>query len=141
MDLNQLSGGIPSRISGLVSAVIRHLLALAEIAAEETRFLIRQSIVAILLLLSLIVTVVIGYLALLATVISILSIHQGWGWAASFGAVALVHFFLGGILFTVLLSRSLPNPYKATATEFRKDLDALNNYAKRSPNSSPSSQS
>lgn len=136
MDLNESSGGIPSRISGLLFALLRHLLALTELAAEETRLLIRQSIVSILLLVALVVAVVICYLALLATVISLLTFGLGWEWPAAFGIVTLFHLVLILLLVYFLRQRTAPKPYEATASEIRRDLDALGSYSKKSPSAS-----
>ena len=139
MDLNELPGGIPSRVSGLLFALLRHLLALTELAAEEPRLLIRQSLVSILLLVALIVVVVIAYLSLLATLVSILTMGGGWGWPAAFGLVTLLHFVLAGVIFFFLRVRTKPRPYAETASEIRRDLDSLDNYSKKSSGTSASS--
>ena len=132
MDLKELPGGIPSRISGLLYALLRHLLALTELAAEETRILIRQSVVAILMLIALTVTVVISYLSLLAAVISLLTLRQGWGWPTAFAIVALFHLLLAGLIVFLLRLRTAPSPFEATAAEIRRDLDSLGSYSKKS---------
>lgn len=113
-------------------SLLRHLLALTELAAEETRLLIRQSIVAILLLIALIVTLVISYLALIATVVSILTLGHGWGWPAAFALVGIFHLVLAGALLLLLRFRTAPRPFEATATELRRDLDALGSYSGKS---------
>lgn len=132
MDLNELPGGIPSRISGLLFALLRHLLALTELAAEETRLLIRQSITAILLLVALIVTLVISYLALIGSVIALLTLGHGWGWPAAFAVVGLFHLLVAGFLVFLLRVRTTSRPFEATAAEIRRDLDALGNYSGKS---------
>ena len=135
MDLNELPGGIPSRISGLVFSLLRHFLALSELAAEETRLLIRQSVAAILLFIALILTLVISYLALIATVIALLTLREGWGWAESFASVGLFHLLLAGLLVFFIRNRTAPRPYEATSAEIRRDLDALGNYSEKSSRS------
>ncbi len=135
MDLNELPGGIPSRISGLLFSLLRHLLALTELAAEETRLLIRQSIVTLLLVVALIVTLVISYLALIGTVIALLTLGHGWGWPQAFGAVALIHLMLAGLLLVFLRNRTVLRPYEVTTAEVRRDLDALQTYSRRSSHS------
>lgn len=132
MDLNELPGGIPSRISGLLFAVLRHLLALSELAAEETRLLIRQSILTILMLAAFLVTVVICYLALLAAIISILALGQEWGWPSAFAVVAFAHLLLAGLILFLIRKCTTPHLYEATASELRRDLDALASYAGKS---------
>ena len=137
MDPNELPGGIPSRISGLLFALLRHLLSLTELAAEETRLLIRQSITAILLLVALIVTLVISYLALLATLISFLTLGHGWSWPSAFALVGFFHLLIAGILVFFLRLRTASRPFEATTAELRRDLDALGTYSGKS---SPTSQ-
>lgn len=140
MDLNDLPGGIPSRVSGLLFALLRHLLALSELAAEETRLLIRQSLLSILLLVALIVTVVIAYLSLLATAISLLTIAGGMGWPAAFGLVTILHLVVAGLIFFLLRIRTTPRPYAETTSEIRRDLDSLDSYSKKSSASAASPQ-
>jgi uncharacterized membrane protein YqjE len=136
MDPNEPSGGIPSRISGLLYALMRHVLALTELAAEETRILIRQSVTAIILLIALIVVLIISYLSLLATVIILLTINQGWGWPSAFAVMAAVHLVMAVLIVSVLRVRTALNPFEATTAELRRDLDHLGNYAKKSPHRS-----
>jgi uncharacterized membrane protein YqjE len=137
MDLNTPPSGIPSRISGLLFALLRHALALTELAAQETQILIRQSVAAILLLIAFIVVVVISYLGLLATVISLLAIGHGWCWPAAFGVVALFHLLLAGMILVILKNRSIPRPYEATTSELRRDLESLGKYSQNNPSNSP----
>ncbi len=139
MDLNELPGGIPSRVSGLLFALLRHLLALTELAAEETRLLIRQSLVSILLIVALIVTVVMAYLSLLATLVSLLTLGRGWGWPSALGLVTLLHFVLAGLILFFLRIRTKPRPYAETASEIRRDLDSLDSYSKKTSGTSAAS--
>lgn len=131
MDLNDLPGGIPTRVSGLLFALLRHLVALTELAAEETRLLIRQSLLSIMLLVALVVTMVIAYLSLLATVISLLTMMAGWGWPAAFALVTFLHLILAALIFFLLRIRTTPRPYAETSSEIRRDLDSLGNYSKK----------
>jgi uncharacterized membrane protein YqjE len=131
MDPQELPGGIPSRISGLTAALLRHLLALGALAAEETRQLIRQSLAGLLLLISLILSLFLCYLGGMAALISLLALDLHWGWPSSLAASALFHLALAAILFVVLKFTSLPSPYQATSAELQRDIEALGKHSHR----------
>ncbi len=137
MDPNTPSGGLPpggfsSRFSGLLVALLRHLFSLGELAAEEMRLFIRQSVASIILLAALILIIMISYLGLIATIVSLLALGHGWNWSVAFGVITLFHLLLAGILLIALRIRITSPPFEATALELRRDLDHLKCYSKKS---------
>lgn len=128
-----LSGGIPSRITGLTAGILRYALSIGALAAEEGRLLVRQSIAAILLLAAMVVVGMIAYVALVAAAVCILAMKLGWGWPVSLAAAGLIHLALLGILFRFLRTRTAPRPFEATSAELRRDIDSLGGYTKRTP--------
>jgi len=126
---HDLPGGIPSRISGLASGLIRHLLSLGSLAALEGRMFIRQSIAGIILLAALILFAMIAYVALIASAISLLAMFLKWGWPLSLAAAGLLHLAFVGILYKLLRARIAPIPFEATSAELQKDIDALSIYS------------
>jgi hypothetical protein len=134
MNPQELSGGIPSRVTGLTAGVLRHTLSLGALAAEEGRILIRQSVSAILLLTVMALTAMIAYVALAGALISLLATRLSWGWPVSLSAAGLLHLAALGILFKILRARTTTvRPFEATSAELRKDIDALASYTRRSP--------
>jgi hypothetical protein len=146
MDLHSPSDGLPSggfssRLSGLLVALFHHLFSLGELAAEEARIFIRQSVASLILLASLILVIMISYLGLIATVVSLLTLGHGWNWAAAFGVITLFHLLLAGVLLLALRLRITPRPFEATAVELRRDLDHLKCYSKKSSSQRSTSHS
>jgi uncharacterized membrane protein YqjE len=133
MNPQDLPGGIPSRITGLIAGILRYAFSLGALAAEEGRLLIRQSIAAILLLIAMVVIAMIAYVALVAAAVSLLAMKLQWGWPVSLSAAGLIHLALLGILFNILRTRTAPRPFEATSAELRRDIETLGNYAKRTP--------
>ena len=134
MDLNQLPGGIPSRISGITAALLRHFLALAELATEEARLLVRQSLIALILLSALILVLMISYLSLVAAVASLLTLEMGWSWPSALVAISFLHLLLAAGLLFFLRIRNFTPPFEATAAELRRDMESLGSYSKQSSN-------
>ena len=130
MNQQELSGGIPSRITGLTAGILRYTLSLGALAAEEGRLLIRQSVAAILLLVGIVVVATIAYVALIAAGVSLLAMKLGWGWPVSLSSAGLIHLALLGILFRTLRSRAAIRPFEATSAELRRDIDALGSRAR-----------
>jgi uncharacterized membrane protein YqjE len=133
MNPQDLPGGIPSRITGLIAGILRYAFSIGALAAEEGRLLIRQSIAAILLLMAMAVIAMIAYVALLAAAVSLLAMKLQWGWPVSLSAAGLIHLAILGILFNILRTRTAPRPFEATSAELRRDIETLGNYAKRNP--------
>ena len=131
MNPHPLPGGIPSRVSGLTVGVVRHLLALGSLAAEEGRLFVRQSIAGLILLMALLLVAMIAYVALIACVVSLLAISLKWGWPVSLAAAAMIHLGLVGILYKILRARVSLRPFEATSAELQRDMDALSNYSNR----------
>jgi uncharacterized membrane protein YqjE len=125
MNPQDLGGGIPSRITGLAAGLLRHGLTLATLAAAEGRFLLRQSLVTLLLAVAMTVAGIIAYVALVAAAVALLALKLDWGWPVSLAAAGMIHLTLLGLLFSTLRTRSLPRPFEATSAELRKDLDNL----------------
>ena len=134
MDTNQLPGGIPSRISGVTAALLRHFLALAELATEEGRLLIRQSLTVIILLVALILVITISYLALVAAVVSLLNLELGWSLPMALVTISFFHLLLAGAIIFFIRIRSATPPFEATAAELRRDMESLSSYSKQSSN-------
>jgi len=132
MDTNQLPGGIPSRISGVTAALLRHFLALAELATEEGRLLIRQSLTVIILLVALILVITISYLALVAAVVSLLNLELGWSLPMALVTISFFHLLLAGAIIFCIRIRSTMPPFEATAAELRRDMESLSSYSKQS---------
>lgn len=133
MNPQDLPGGIPSRITGLIAGILRYAFSIGALAAEEGRLLIRQSIAAILLLMAMAVIAMIAYIALVAAAVSLLAMKLQWGWPVSLSAAGLIHLAILGILFNILRTRTAPRPFEATSAELRRDIETLGNYAKRTP--------
>jgi uncharacterized membrane protein YqjE len=133
MNPQDLPGGIPSRITGLIAGILKYAFSIGALAAEEGRLLIRQSIAAILLLMAMAVIAMIAYVALLAAAVSLLAMKLQWGWPVSLSAAGLIHLAILGILFNILRTRTAPRPFEATSAELRRDIETLGNYAKRNP--------
>lgn len=133
MNPQDLPGGIPSRITGLIAGILRYAFSIGALAAEEGRLLIRQSIAAILLLMAMAVIAMIAYVALVAAAVSLLAMKLQWGWPVSLSAAGLIHLAILGILFNILRTRTTPRPFEATSAELRRDIETLGNYAKRTP--------
>jgi uncharacterized membrane protein YqjE len=133
MNPQDLPGGIPSRITGLIAGILRYAFSIGALAAEEGRLLIRQSIAAILLLMAMAVIAMIAYIALVAAAVSLLAMKLQWGWPVSLSAAGLIHLAILGILFNILRTRTAPRPFEATSAELRRDIETLGNYAKRNP--------
>lgn len=129
MNPQDLPGGIPSRITGLTAGILRYTLSLGALAAEEGRLLIRQSVAAILLLVTMVVIAMIAYVALLGAAISFLAMKLSWGWPVSLAAAGLIHLAILGILLRILCSRTAPRPFEATTAEIRRDIEALSRYS------------
>jgi uncharacterized membrane protein YqjE len=133
MNPQDLPGGIPSRITGLIAGILKYAFSIGALAAEEGRLLIRQSIAAILLLMAMAVIAMIAYVALVAAAVSLLAMKLQWGWPVSLSAAGLIHLAILGILFNILRTRTAPRPFEATSAELRRDIETLGNYAKRTP--------
>jgi uncharacterized membrane protein YqjE len=133
MNPQDLPGGIPSRITGLIAGILKYAFSIGALAAEEGRLLIRQSIAAILLLMAMAVIAMIAYVALVAAAVSLLAMKLQWGWPVSLSAAGLIHLAILGILFNILRTRTAPRPFEATSAELRRDIETLGNYAKRNP--------
>jgi Putative Actinobacterial Holin-X, holin superfamily III len=130
MNMQDLPGGIPSRVTGLTSGILRHLLAIGSLAALEARLFLRQSITALLLLLAIVVVAMIAYVALIGAAIALLATTFKWGWPVSLASAGILHLGILGFLYRFLRVRVVaPRPFEATAAEIRKDIDALGNYA------------
>jgi len=132
MNPQDLSGGIPSRITGLTAGLLRYLLSLGALAAEEARLLIKQSVAVLLLILAIVVVAIISYTALVVAGAALLAMKLGWGWPLSLAALGLIHLVILGILLKILRSTAAPRPFEATTAELRRDIDALGNYADHS---------
>ena len=139
MDLNQPSGatgGITTSISGLAAALLRHLLALAELASGELRLLIRQGITSLILLAALLLFVMVGYLTLVAMAVSLLVVGAGWNWPGALGATALFHLLCAVAIVFMLRFRTSRPLFEATAAELRHDMESLKSYSKQSTHQS-----
>ena len=132
MNPQDLPGGIPSRITGLIAGILRYAFSIGALAAEEGRLLIRQSIAAILLLMAMAVIAMIAYIALVAAAVSLLAMKLQWGWPVSLSAAGLIHLAILGILFNILRTRTAPRPFEATTAEIRRDIEALSHYSNHS---------
>ena len=117
-----LTGGIPSRLSGLITELLRHVLSLGALAAEETRVLIQHSITGVLVL---ILMLVIAYVSAIIAVVSLLALGCGFGWVATLGLISLLHLLLAGGCYLFLRLKSFPRPYEATSAELQRNLEAL----------------
>jgi uncharacterized membrane protein YqjE len=133
MNPQELPGGIPSRITGLLAGLLRHLLSLGGLAAEEARILVRRSLATLLIGVAMIMAAMIAYVAAVAAIVVLLAQKFSWGWPLSLVAAALFHLALLGILFRILRNRTAPPPFEATASELRKDLEALTAQARNIP--------
>ncbi len=120
-----LTGGIPSRLSGLITELLRHVLSLGALAAEETRVLIQRSITGVLVLIVLILMLVIAYVSAIIAVVSLLALGCGFGWVATLGLISLLHLLLAGGCYLFLRLKSFPRPYEATSAELQRNLEAL----------------
>lgn len=125
MNPQDLPGGIPSRIIGLLAGLLRHLLSLGGLAAEEARLLIHRSLAAILIGVAMVMAAMIAYVALVAAAVVLVAEKLSWGWSLSLSCAAILHLALLGILFRILRIRTTPPPFEATAAELRKDLETL----------------
>jgi len=132
MNQQDLPGGIPSRITGLTAGILRYVLSLSALAAEEGRLFVRQSVAVILLLVVMVVIALVAYVALIGAAVSLLATKLSWGWPVSLAAAGLIHLSILGILFKILRSRTAPRPFEATTTELRRDIEALGNHAGQS---------
>ena len=132
MGQQELPGGIPSRLTGLSASLVAHLLALAALAADETRALLQRSLVSLFLLVALIISLFVAYFALVVTAIVLLTCYFGWSWLSALGATVLLHLFFAGCLLMILRLRSKSIPFEATSAELRRDLEALRSYSKSS---------
>jgi len=132
MNQQDLPGGIPSRITGLTAGILRYVLSLSALAAEEGRLFVRQSVAVILLLVVMVVIALVAYVALIGAAVSLLATKLSWGWPVSLAAAGLIHLAILGILFKILRSRTAPRPFEATTTELRRDIEALGNHAGQS---------
>jgi len=133
MSHQPLPGGIPSRVSGLTIGVVRHLLSLGSLAAEEGRLFVRQSITGLILLMALILVAMIAYVALIACVVTLLAVSLNWGWPVSLAAAAMIHLGLVWILYSILRARITFRPFEATTAELQRDMDVLSHYSNRTP--------
>lgn len=133
MSHQPLPGGIPSRVSGLTIGVVRHLLSLGSLAAEEGRLFVRQSITGLILLMALILVAMIAYVALIACVVTLLAVSLNWGWPVSLAAAAMIHLGLVWILYNILRARISFRPFEATTAELQRDMDVLSHYSNRTP--------
>ena len=128
-----LPGGIPSRITGLIAGIIRHFLTLGSLAAAEGQLFIRQSVMGLILLLALIVVAMIAYVALLLCGVAMLAIYLKWGWPISLAATGLIHLGFVAILYKLLRARISHRPFQATSSELQRDIEALSNYSSHRP--------
>jgi uncharacterized membrane protein YqjE len=122
------SGGIPSRITGLAAGLLRHGITLGALAAAEGRSLLRQGIDVLLLAIAMTVVGTIAYVALIGAGVALLAMKLSWGWPVSLAAAGMIHLALLGILYSILLSKTMPHPFEATSEELRKDLEILGRY-------------
>jgi len=125
--------GIPSRLSGLITELLRHVLSLGALAAEETRLLIRQSLAAILLIIALILMLMISYVAGVFAVAALFVSGCGFGWSATLCFISLIHLLLAGGFFLILRMRRMPRPYEATSAELQRDFEAIGGASRRAP--------
>jgi len=132
MNPQDLPGGIPSRITGLTAGLLRYLLSIGALAAEEGRLLIRQSVAVLLLIVAMVVVAIVSYTALVGAGAAMLAMKLGCGCPLALAAVGLIHLAVLGILVKILRSTTAPRPFEATAAELRRDIDALGNYADHS---------
>lgn len=130
MNPQDLPGGIPSRITGLIAGVSRHLVTLGSLAAFEGRLFIRQSITGLLLLVALVLVAMIAYVAMIACLVSILAICLRWGWPVSLAATGLIHLGFVGILYRILRARLASIPFQSTSEELQRDLEFLKGYSR-----------
>lgn len=129
MNPQELSGGLPSRITGLAAGVLRHALSLCTLAAAEGRLLVRQSLVTLLLAVAMTLAGVIAYVALIGAVVALLAVRLSWGWPVSLASAGMIHLALLGMLFSILRTRALPRPFEATSAELKRDLDDLGRFS------------
>ena len=129
MNPQDLPGGLASRITGLAAGVLRHGLTLGTLAAAEGRFLLRKSLVTLLLAVAMTVAGVIAYVALIGAVVALLAIKLSWGWPVSLAAAGMVHLAFLGLLFSILRMKSLPRPFEATSAELKKDIENLGRFS------------
>ena len=126
------SGGLPSRVTSLSAAILRHGLNLSSLAAAETRLLIRQSLASILLVVAMSVFGVIAYVALIGAGVSLLALKLCWGWPVSLAAAGMIHLAFLGIAYAFLKNQAPVRPYEATSAEIRRDIETLSGNSTRS---------
>jgi uncharacterized membrane protein YqjE len=129
MHPQDLPGGLPSRVTGLVAGLLRHGLTLGTLAVAEGRLLIRQSLVTLLIAVAMTVAGIIAYVALIGAGVALLAMKLSWGWPVSLAAAGLIHLALLGILFGVLRSRDLSRPFESTSAELQKDIESLGRFS------------
>jgi hypothetical protein len=126
------SGGLPSRVTSLSAAILRHSLNLSALAAAETRLLIRQSLASILLVVAMAVFGVIAYVALIGAGVSLLALKLCWGLPVSLAAAGMIHLAFLGIAYAFLKNQAPLRPYEATSAEIRRDIETLSGNSPRS---------
>ncbi|HLB34902.1 MAG: hypothetical protein A3F67_02655 [Verrucomicrobia bacterium RIFCSPHIGHO2_12_FULL_41_10] len=119
------NSGISANVTGLSSALLEHCLALASLAALETRQFLKQTLSCLLLFVAVILLLFMGYLTLLATclVAAVYYFHIGWPYA--FGIATLFHFLSAGILIAIISRQQSHAPLPLTRFEIQRDIEAL----------------
>ena len=119
------NSGIPARLMGLSGALLQHVLALVSLAGLEARQLLKRSLVSILIFVGVLVFVFIGYVALLATLVSIVIIQFGASLSLTLGGVALFHFMIAVLLIFLLRRQQNEPAFAITLQEIQRDIEAL----------------
>jgi uncharacterized membrane protein YqjE len=114
------------RFLGLVTQIAQHSLALLSLASLEAQDFLRQILLYLILLVTIIAALLIAYFSLLVTIM-ISAVNQlHCSWSLVLGMIALVHFF-AALVFLMLLCRCYASslPFEKTILEIKYDLQAF----------------
>lgn len=121
-------GGLASRITGLGAGILRHGFTIGSLALAEGRGLLRQSLFTLLLGVAMTIVAAIAYVSLIAAVVALAAVKLSWGWPVSLAAAGMLHLALLGILFSLIRNIIPSRPFEITATELKRDIDALGRF-------------
>ena len=110
---------------GLSGALLQHVVALISLAGLEARQLLKRSLASILIFVGVLVFVFIGYVALLAALVSIAIIKFGASLSITLGSVALFHFVIAGLFLFFFRCQQSEPAFGITLQEIQRDIEAL----------------
>lgn len=117
--------GISTRFLNLSGMLLQHVSSLFSLAALEISQFLQQSLTSLLLFIALILSVFIGYLALLATGVALAVTQFHLTWPVTLGAVTLLHALIALFLVLMLRQQRSHKLLAMTCAEIQHDIDAL----------------